>query len=335
MCSTGYQTSPVEFGFDKSCPSGLCSIMARTTHSVVCKHCQKKFLAITVSHLRKSHDYRGDHPVLKYKRRFGLQFSMCGKTRERFSQRANAHWEKLGQHWTKPRLIAEIKRLHRAGHPLRLTVAPIKLVRAAEKLIGSWKAAVEEAGLQYDDLLLLNRWSRKKIITTIWKLAEDGIPLDATSIRRDYSPLFCATKLWFKSNWGNALEAAGIDPKEHKKHRGRWDRQKAGEWVRKQVEKGNSILARDIPVDLKNFAQYYVDGGWAGFVESLGISYPGKRDRIWTKDLVLEEIRRMQSEGERLHYSAVKVSDSNLLRKALEFYGKWDIALTAAGITTK
>lgn len=305
--------------------------MVRTTDSVICKHCQKKFLAITVSHLRNSHGYRGDHPILKYKRRFGLQFSMCGKTREKFSQRMDAYWERLGQHWTRPRLIAEIRRLHRAGHPLRLTVAPIKLVRAAEKVIGSWKSAVEEAGLKYDDLLLLNRWNRKKIITTIWKLAEDGVPLDATSIRRNYFSLFCATKLWFKSNWGNALEAAGINPEEHKKHRGRWDRKKAGVWVQKQFEKGQSILARDIPADLKNFAQYHINGGWAGFVESLGISYPGKRDRNWTRDLVLEEIRRIQSESEPLNYSAVKISDSNLLRKALEFFGKWDSARAAAG----
>ncbi len=214
-------------------------------------------------------------------------------------------------------------------------MAPIKLVRAAEKLIGSWKKAVEEAGFDYDKLLLLNRWNRKKIITTIWKMAEDGVPLDATSIRQDNSPLFCAAKLWFKGSWGSALEAAGIDPNEHKKHKGRWDRKKAGEWVQIRLKKGQSILARDIPADLKNFAQYHFDGGWAGFVESLGITYPGKRDRIWTKDLVLEEIRRMQSEGEPLNYSAVKISDSNLLRKALEFFGKWDKALTAAGVESK
>jgi len=309
--------------------------MARTTDSVECKHCHKKFLAITVTHLRKSHGYRGDHPVLKYKRRFGLQHSVCGKTREKFSERMEDHWEKLGQHWTRPRLIAEIRRLHRAGHPLRLTVAPIKVVRAAEKLIGSWKKAVEEAGFSYDDLLLLNRWNRKKIMTTIWKMAEDGVPLDATSIRRNHSPLFCASKLWFKSSWGSVLQAAGIDPKEHKKHRGRWDRKKAGEWVQTRLEKGESILARDIPTDLRQFAQYYFDGGWAGFVESLGISYPGKKDRVWTKDLVLEEIRRMQSEGEPLKYSAVKVSDSNLLKKGLEFFEKWDKALAAAGVETK
>lgn len=211
-------------------------------------------------------------------------------------------------------------------------MAPIKLVRAAEKLIGSWKAAVEEAGFRYDDLLLLNRWSRKKIITTIWGLAEDGVPLDATSIRRDYSPLFNAAKTWFRGSWGSALEAAGIDPKEHKKQRGRWNKKKASEWVRKRLANGQSILARDIPADLKNFAQYYFEGGWAGFVESMGIPYPGKRDRAWTRDLVMEEIRRMQSEGEPLNYSAVKISDSNLLRKALEFFGKWDSARAAAGV---
>jgi len=245
--------------------------------------------------------------------------------------RMEAHWEKRGQHWTRSRLIAEIRRHHRAGVPLRITVAPVKLVRAGQRLFGSWKAAVEKAGLHYDDLLLLRRWSREKVIEMIQKLAGDGVPINGTHIRRRYPFLFAAAIVQFPSSWGKALRAAGFDPDEHKKRRGRWDKQKAEDWVRKRVENRRSILVRDVPGDLKDFAQYHIDGGWSGFVESLGIPYPGKKDRRWTKELVLNEIRRWDSNGQAMHYSAMKRQDSNLLKKAIIFYGSWDRARTAAG----
>jgi ribulose kinase len=44
--------------------------------------------------------------------------------------------------------------------------------------------------------------------------------------------------------------------------------------------------------------------GWADFVESAGIPYPGvkKRQNFWTKEKVLEEIRRWHSEGHAMHH---------------------------------
>jgi len=253
-------------------------------------------------------------------------------TRKKASQSKDAYWEARGQHWTRSRLIAEIRRLHQAGRPLRITKAPVKVIHAGEKLFGSWKAAVEKAGLRYDDLLQLHRWSQEKIVSKIHELAKNGVPLDATSIRKRYSFLFHASKVWFPSSWGNALRAAGFDPTQHKKHRGRWHRQKAAAWVQNRIEMGRSILALDIPSDLKNFAQYHFDNGWCGFVESLGIEYPGKKNRDWTKNLVIQEIRRWASKKQPVHYSAIKRKDSNLLKKAIAFFGSWDAARAVARV---
>lgn len=219
----------------------------RFRDEVICRHCGKAYLAITVSHLRHRHSYVGEHPINDYKRRYNLKFAKCTQTRRRHSRYMVQVFKARGQRWTRKQLLTEIRRAHRAGEGLNLTAAPIKWRRAAERLFGSWPNAVGAAGLNYDDLLLLQRRSHRQIIGQIHELAQQGMPLDATHIQRQHSALFHSAKAWFPSSWGNALRAAGIDPAQHKKSRGRWDRRKAAEWVRQRVKHKRSILARDVP----------------------------------------------------------------------------------------
>src|SRR5262245_59463636 len=114
--------------------------MAELSEFVTCKHCRQEFRAITGSHLQ-AHGYRGKHPVRDYKRRFRLAHAMSDRSRMRYRERAEADWEQRGQHWTRGRLKSAIRRLHRSGRNLKLQAAPIRMVRAGERLYGSWKAA--------------------------------------------------------------------------------------------------------------------------------------------------------------------------------------------------
>src|SRR5260221_14190205 len=100
------------------------------------------------------------------------------------------NWAKRGHHWTRARLIAEIRRRHQAGENVRTTRLPSKYLNAAARLFGSWQAAVEKAGLNYDDLLLLRKWSHEKVIDMIQKLADEGVSLHFTNIKRSYPSLF-------------------------------------------------------------------------------------------------------------------------------------------------
>lgn len=302
----------------------------RFRDEIICRHCGKAYLAITVSHLRYRHSYIGEHPVNDYKRRYNLKFAKCTQTRRRHSRYMVGVVTARGQRWTRKRLLTEIRRAHRAGEGLSVTVAPIKWCRAAERLFGSWRSAVEAAGLNYDELLLLHRWSRQRIVEEIHELARQGTPLDRSHIRRRHSALFHSAVVWFPSSWGKALRAAGFDPAQHKKSRGCWDRRKAAEWVRQRVKHGRSILARDVPSDLRRYAQYKFESGWTGFVESLGIVYPGKRLRHWSKNLVLQEIRRLTTAGQAMHSSAVKRVDDALVRQARKYFKSWDAARAAA-----
>jgi hypothetical protein len=300
---------------------------------VTCKHCMKDYRAITVFHLRNIHGYEGDHPVNDYKREFGLQWASCGESRKKKSEAKGDFWAKRGQHWTRDTLLAEIRRIHRTGRSLRRTRVAVRLYEAGRRLFGSWQGAIEEAGLNFEEATGVRRWTPERVIEAIHALAEQGIPLSASYIAANHPSLYTAAIKRFPSSWGKALQAADIDPKEHKTPRGRWDRPRAEAWVRSRAAKGRSLLARAVPDDLVGFVHRRLQTGWGEFVESLGLPYPGiKKCRDWTKKKLLEEIRRWKRAGHRLNYRAVKSEYQALIHQARKYYGSWDRARAAAGV---
>src|SRR5438477_11002533 len=76
---------------------------------VICEHCGRKFGAITFRHLRNIHGYEGEHPILEYKARFGLRYAFSDEARVKVSDAKDMFWEERGQHWTKERVLAEIR----------------------------------------------------------------------------------------------------------------------------------------------------------------------------------------------------------------------------------
>jgi len=172
------------------------------------------------------------------------------------------------------------------------------------------------------------------VIERIRQLAAEGVPLDATNIQRDYSYLHRAAIKLFPKSWAKALRAAGFDPAEHKKPQGVWNRQNAEDWVRNQVAKKKSVLARDVPRDLREVVYKRFGFGWTEFVEeATGAAYPGvKKQRGWTKEKVLAEIKRLKEEGNRLTLrSVIAAVGQAIIKHARRFFGSWPAGRAAAG----
>ncbi len=301
--------------------------------TVVCKHCRKRFGAITATHLRSRHGYLDENPVREYKERFSLPSASAPDVREKLKEHRIEFWDNRGQHWTYEKVLAEIRRRYQAGKSLRSKQVPNRLSKAAGRYFGSWGAAVQMASLDYDTITARRQWSREKVIATIQRLEADQVPLNAHWIGRRYGDLFRAAIKLFPSSWAKALRAAGFDPLDHKQRRGRWNKKKAVTWIKQRIDKDRSLLARDMPTDLLRFVYDALKTNWTAFVESFGVSYPGvKKRRDWTKENVLEEIRRRRSDGNAMHYKAVKRSHEALLQQAKKFYGSWDAARAAAGV---
>jgi hypothetical protein len=302
-------------------------------HFVVCQHCGRKYRAISVFHLRAVHGYDGEHPVQDYKSEFGLRFAACDETRSQISEAKECFWEERGQHWTPADVVEAIRRIYRDGGCLRRNMVPVGLYEVARRLFGTWAAAVEAAGLPYEEVSGVRRWSKDKVIRRIQELAAQGVPLHATYVREHYPFLLRAAIKLFPRSWAKALRAAGLDPEQHRMPRGKWTREIAATWVLRRVARPKPLLARHVPRDLVRFVHRRLAMTWGDFLESLGIPYPGiKRRRDWTKEKLLDEIRRWHAEGHALNYQAVYNEYQALIHQARKFCGNWDRARAEAGV---
>ncbi len=301
---------------------------------VVCRLCRKRFRAITAVHLRKKHKFEGEHPILDYKAEFDLRYSMCGESRRKISEGKEEFWDERGQHRTPEDVLAEIRRRQRAGLSLRSKRVPVWLYESSRRLFGGWRKAVEAAGLDYEAVTGVRRWTRDRVVARIKQLAGEGVPLDATSVERQYPQLHRAATKLFPRSWARALHAAGLDPDAHKMPTNVWDRRSAEDWVRRRAAANGSLLSRDAPRDLRYFVHRWVGTGWAEFVEAVtGAPYHGgKKRRDWTREKVLSEIRQLKAEGNPLTYRAVAALSQAVIKQARKFFGSWDAACVAAGV---
>ncbi len=258
----------------------------RPSAYVTCQHCGRKYRAITFLHLRNLHGYEGEHPINGYKSEFGLRFAVSRNSRKKLSEAKESYWDGLGQHWTPEDVLAEIRRIHRARGDLRQTKVPVRLYMSVRRLFGTWQAAVEAAGLNYEQATGVRHWTRRRVVERIRELAAAGVALDARHVEEHYPYLHCAAMKLFPRSWAKALRAAGFDPEEHRLAsgpQGAWDEPLAKEWVRSRVAGKRPILARDAPRDLLGFVYKHLGRTWPEFVESLGVTYPGvKKCRDWT-----------------------------------------------------
>jgi hypothetical protein len=129
---------------------------------------------------------------------------------------AGIDYERIRRHkfWTKESVLALIAREHRSGRDMvqarvaeRLGDGP---VRAAKYCFGSYRNAIEAAGLPYPPKQPLRFWSRHNVLDTLRSLSADGVDLRQSKVRKSHSPLFLAAVHYFGA-YGNAIVEAGIN----------------------------------------------------------------------------------------------------------------------------
>jgi len=118
--------------------------------------------------------------------------------------------------WTRKNIVAEIKRLHAENVELNYSSAEtnhLYLVRAAAWHYGTWRRAIEAAGLEYESLAKYQRWNRKRIVARIRELHAQGYDLNWRAVSQEVDPPLAAAALranGFES-WREAIAAAGLD----------------------------------------------------------------------------------------------------------------------------
>lgn len=131
---------------------------------------------------------------------------------------AGLNYEEIRRYkiWTRERILERIRELHGEGHDLSwrhvsLALDPSLAAAATKKShFGSWKAALEQAGLDYDQIRRYRDWSDEEVLRRVRDLHAQGKRLNAKTMEQEDIPLITAARRRFPS-WDEALSAAGLD----------------------------------------------------------------------------------------------------------------------------
>ena len=134
-------------------------------------------------------------------------------------------------HWTKDEIIKAIKKAFTQGRDLSYNAMAGKqqpLVSASAYHFGSYRKAVERAGVDYAEVTRRPRWTRQRIIALIkaGKRTGDDLHWSAVTQRGDElgRAAFAALQPRLFGSWDRALTASGLDSDEVNRYR-KWDRE--------------------------------------------------------------------------------------------------------------
>jgi hypothetical protein len=115
--------------------------------------------------------------------------------------------------WTCDKIADQIRKLKKAGQPLGPKAAAKNhryLISAAYAHFGSWRKAIEGAGLDYSKIKYQKEWSREKVVREIKRLKKEKLDLSTTiPVRARHRNLHIAAVRCFGS-WAAAVKAAGL-----------------------------------------------------------------------------------------------------------------------------
>jgi len=242
------------------------------------------------------------------------------------------------ERWDDDRVIGEIRDRYRNGESLASSKVPTKLFLAAKRHCGGWPAAIEMAGLDYDQIRLSHRpWTRDDILARIRHAAHERAhnpkaPPMYKLIARIQNPI-----IRFFGDVASALRAAGIDPTSVMRHMPRESRSKKElraemrAAVRKQpfvtsTQFFNTRLGKEAVARFGSVAAAIKQIGpehWTA--RRGGVPLPAAAE-------VIAGLRARYRRGDVMGYSATLREDQRLLQAALKRFGTWRRAMEAAGL---
>ncbi len=247
--------------------------------------------------------------------------------------------------WSRERIVEEIRKLHEQGISLHMAsvrqIFPSLVATAcSKKYFGNWKAAVEAAGFNYDEIIQVKRWSKERVIEEIRQLYESGNDLRPSAVARLCQTLLMAAKKFF-GGWREAVIAAGIDYDSYVRQK----RQSRVEQDKEEIVNEILRLYREGRVDeLSGAWRYHLSlfrkarhrfGSWKRAIEAAGLNYEEIVQRQkWTREKILAEIRRLYNEGADLSVTAMQRTYPNLvaIAQSPRYFGSWRAAVEAAGL---
>lgn len=190
------------------------------------------------------------------------------------------------------------------------------------------------------------QWKSDAVIAAIQELKRTGRPIYFSNIPPDLASLYTKACRQF-GNWKRAVYAAKVNSysrrrKENPRRSTKWTRRAIVAEIKRRKENGDTLNSASVGRTSVYRAAYDEFGGWRQAIEGAGLDYEKIRlqpwsvkngmARKWTRESVLEEIKRRHQNGLSLVSSVVDKDNSALRFYARKFFGGWKTAVEQAGV---
>jgi hypothetical protein len=243
--------------------------------------------------------------------------------------------------WNKASILQSLKQLHKQGEDLSYNALAKKnqsLVSAAAYHFGSFRAAVEKAGIDYSEFVRRPRWSKTTIIKLIKDARRAGEELHWSAItkRRDElgKAAFASLQPRLFGSWDRALHAAGLDADEVNRYR-KWTRETVVSELKARHRDSEALNSGAIQKEDPSLHAAAVRH-FKGYDEALLAAKidPAKvrQRKTWEKTDVIKALRGIKKSGARLSDSVIRRDHPALYGAAVRLFGSFTTARASAGI---
>ena len=245
--------------------------------------------------------------------------------------------------WDKDRIVKALKQLHKKGEDLsynKLARKHQSVVSAAAYHFGSYRAAIEKAGIDYAEVTRRPRWTKLAIIKLIKSARRAGEDLHWSAVTRRRDELgmaaFASLQPRLFGRWDKALQAAGLDADDVSMYR-KWDRgsilfEMRGLARDKEPLNSGAIQKSDPGLHaaaVRHFKTY--DGA---LVAAKLVPSDHRQRQRWTKELVTAELKKLYR-GKKPTTVQLRQKHSALYGAAARLFGGIPAALSAAKVKRK
>ncbi len=263
--------------------------------------------------------------------------------------------------WTREKILEALRERKKTGKPLDFKTVRTQaggLYQAASTHLkdeGGYAGALKAIGktdAEVDKLRGLRFWTKDKIIEAIRQRERDKKSLNSFDVQKDDGGMFMTALKLFKKpgkkkrSWDDVLRGVGKTEEEIARIRVRrapWTRNSVIEEIRKREASGAPLNSRAVQAEesgLLDAAINIFKGGWEGTLKAAGKTGEEiasiRLIREWSREKVIEAIRKRDAEGKNLNVQTVQMDDSGLHHAGRSYFaaeGGWDGALRAAGKT--
>ncbi len=194
-----------------------------------------------------------------------------------------------GRVWTREKLVVEIKRLHKEG----VDLSPTSIQKTHSALFssarsrshfGSWRDAIEGAGLEYDTLKRVKqRWTSEDILQRIRDLNAQGHDLlDPKFKLKNRSLYLAACAHRYFGSWRRAVTAAGLDHETMRESRV-WTKARILRTIKRLHSDGKPLgwayIEEHEPGIYRAARRKENFGSWVGALEAASVPYTPLRGR--------------------------------------------------------